>query len=134
MPASPVLILSADPDTQDLYVTALRFRRRAAFGVANAEEALALADAQPGAIVVDVRSEEDWDEIDRLRRAGYLRHVPLVVLTGWVVRDGRFRRRAALAGCAAFLAKPSPMSAVLSCPASRGGRPDRVKPDSSGSN
>jgi CheY-like chemotaxis protein len=104
---APVLIVSADPDTQDLYVMALRSRRRPVYGISNAEEALALAGARPGAIVVDVRGEEDWEQIDRLHQSGPMRRVPLIVVTGFVVRDGRFRRRAASSGCAAFLAKPS---------------------------
>jgi CheY-like chemotaxis protein len=104
---APVLILSADPDTQDLYVAALRSRRRPVYGVCNAQEAVALAGVRPGAIVVDVRSEPEWEQIDQLRESGPMRRVPIVVVTGFVLHDGRFRRRAASSGCAAFLAKPS---------------------------
>ena len=111
MPIAPVLILSADTDTQDLYVTVLRSRRRPVYGISNADEALALADVRPGAIVVDIRCEQDWDQIDRLHHSP-MRRVPLVVVAGYVVRDDRFRRRAASAGCAACLAKPSPPDAV----------------------
>jgi two-component system, cell cycle response regulator DivK len=108
MAVAPVLILSEDVDTQDLYVVALRWRRRAAYGVATLRDALALArETRLSAIVVDVRCDDDWRACQRLRRNTVTREVPLVALTGYIAADGRFRRRAARVGCAAFIAKPT---------------------------
>jgi DNA-binding response OmpR family regulator len=55
-------------------------------------------------VLMDVTKFEQWNDcgcLGRLEAAP-----PVVVLTGWVAGDGRFRRRAFDAGCAAFVAKP----------------------------
>ena len=103
-----VIIVSSDPDTQDMYVHGFRARRRPAYGTCGPDDTLALARAlQPSAIVVDVREPRGWQVCWRCRRDPIAQGVPLVVVTGDVVADLRCRRLASRVGCAAFLMKPS---------------------------
>jgi CheY-like chemotaxis protein len=106
--AKAVMIVSTDQDTQDLYVHALRARRRKAYGTTSLAETVRLArEDPPAAIVVDVRGAIDWRACRGLRREPITRDVPLIALTGWVAPDHRFRNMATRLGCAAYLLKPS---------------------------
>jgi DNA-binding response OmpR family regulator len=63
-----------------------------------------LEDRGADIVLMDVTSFEQWNDCGCL---GSMEEAPpVVVLTGWVTADGRFRRRAFNAGCAAFVAKP----------------------------
>jgi len=74
-------------------------------GVSTLDEARSILKG-PGAdiVLMDVTKFEQWNDCRCL--AGLEAAPPVVVLTGWVAGDGRFRRRAFEAGCAAFVAKP----------------------------
>jgi CheY-like chemotaxis protein len=110
---APVVILSPDLETQELYVYALRSRRRPAYGTGSLEDTLTLArHTRPAAIVVDVRQQADWQLCQALHNDSATRDVPLVALTAFVTADGRYRQLAEDAGCAAYLAKPSVPSAL----------------------
>ena len=103
-----VIIVSADPDTQDMYVHGFRARRRPAYGTSGPDDTLALARAlRPSAIMVDVREPRGWQICWRCRRDPIAQEVPLVIVTGCVAADRRCRRLASRVGCAAFLMKPS---------------------------
>jgi DNA-binding response OmpR family regulator len=106
MPYGRVLLVSADGDTRDLYAD--WFARTANLAMTCASS---LAAARPildqrGADVVllDLVRPGQWDELRAADAA--TEGPPIVVLTGWVVEDGRFRTRAFSLGCAAFIAKP----------------------------
>lgn len=108
MPLAPVVILSGDADTQDLYVYAFRMERKAAFGVTVADEAASLArDMRLAAIVVDVRGDGDWAICRALTQLHTTREMPLVVVTGYLTADGRYPGLARRLGCAAFISKPA---------------------------
>jgi CheY-like chemotaxis protein len=103
-----VIIVSSDPDTQDMYVLGFRSRRRPVFGTSGPDDTLALARVlRPSAIVVDVREPRDWQVCWRCRRDPIAKEVPVVVVAGYVAADQRCRRLAARVGCAALLIKPS---------------------------
>jgi CheY-like chemotaxis protein len=108
MKSAGVIIVSPDPDTQDLYIYGLRAERRPAYGTSGLEDTLALAAVvRPAAIVVDVRAVGDWELCRNFRREPLTREVPLVVITGYIAPSGQYRHLAGEIGCAAFLAKPS---------------------------
>jgi CheY-like chemotaxis protein len=65
------------------------------------------------AVVVDVRGPADWCLCEQLRSCPDTARTPLIVVTGYVAPDARFRRLAAQLGCAAFLSKPSLPSTVV---------------------
>jgi two-component system, NtrC family, response regulator PilR len=102
----PVLIVSANPDTVDLYVISLRSERMPALSVSSADDALSLLrDRAVSAVVVDVTHPvNDW-EACRAMRAAAEPGLPLVVLTGWI--DQKARQEAIRVGCTAFVAKPA---------------------------
>jgi CheY-like chemotaxis protein len=102
----PVLIVSANPDTVDLYVLSLRNERNAVTSVTSADEAMPLVrDRKVSAVVVDVANPKfDWNACRQLMEAAEA-GLPLIVLTGWIDQDAR--GQAFDLGCAAFVAKPA---------------------------
>jgi DNA-binding response OmpR family regulator len=102
----PALIVSANPDTVDLYVLSLRNARTAVLSVGAVDEALhLLRDRSVSAIVMDIASPaHDWDAC-RLLISAAEPGLPVIVLTGWT--DAATRDQAFDLGCAAFLAKPA---------------------------
>jgi CheY-like chemotaxis protein len=104
----PVLLVSRDVDTQDMYVFALRGARIPALSVSGVHEAVAVARQTDIAVVLfDVERPPDWDSVRELRRE-LPADVPIVILTGWVRTDGEYRALARKLGCSGFLAKPVP--------------------------
>ena len=101
----PALIVSANPDTVDLYVLSLRSERTAILSVGAVDEALhLLRDGSVSAIVLDVANPaQDWEACQRL--VSEAQGLPVVILTGWI--DSAARERAFSLGCAAFVAKPA---------------------------
>jgi DNA-binding response OmpR family regulator len=102
----PALIVSANPDTVDLYVLSLRSERTAVLSAGSVEEAShLLRDRAVSAVVIDVANPaSDWDACRQLAieaESG----LPLIVLTGWI--DAGAREEAFSIGCAAFVAKPA---------------------------
>ena len=63
-----------------------------------------LHDRGADIVLMDVTKFQQWTDCGSLGQ--WEAAPPVVVLTGWVAGDGRFRRRAFEAGCAAFVAKP----------------------------
>ena len=62
----------------------------------------------------------DWTDCAEL--AGLAEGTPVIVVTGWAASDGRFRRRAFDAGCAAYVLKPcTPETLVEAVERVRGG-------------
>ncbi|BCS34969.1 hypothetical protein TBR22_A41950 [Luteitalea sp. TBR-22] len=106
MPRARLLLLSADHDARHLYVQ--WFARTSDLVTScsgSPTEARARLEAQGAdVILVDLTPATHWDDWLRLVPDGP--HPPVVVLTGWVAHDGRFRHRAFGLGCAAFVAKP----------------------------
>ena len=100
----PALIVSADPDTMDLYVLAIRSERTAILSVTSVDQAVQLVrDGSVSVVVLDVTNPAtDWDACRQLVAIG---SVPVVVLTGWIDEDAR--HEALAIGCAAFVAKPA---------------------------
>ena len=110
---APVIVMSTDADTQDMYVYALRARRRRVYGTSSVDETITLTqDGGAAAIVLDARQRDDFVQCRRLRRHRVTSLVPIVVVSSYVTEDGRYRRLATRLGCAAFLAKPSTPSTV----------------------
>ena len=109
----PVVLVSRDVDTQDMYVIALRAERIPALSVSGFQEAVALARQTDISVVLfDVERPEDWDSVSELRRE-LPADVPIVVLTGWVRTDGGNRALARTLGCSGFLAKPVPPPVMI---------------------
>ncbi len=106
MPRAHVLLVTRDADIATLYSDWLS--RTAALQttcVSSLDEAQSeLARSEPDLVLYDVSRFSQWDECACLGRAPDA--PPVVVLTGWVTEDGRFRRRAFESGCSAFVAKP----------------------------
>ena len=106
MGRSHVLLVSDDSDARELYTdwfarTAdLRTTCTPAFDHVDA-----LLDlARPDVVLVDLAHVGQWQACASLGQRADA--PPLVVLTGWIAADGRFRKRAFDAGCAAFIGKP----------------------------
>lgn len=106
MPQARLLLVSADRDSRELYVE--WFARTADLVTSCSDsptDARARLEAQGAdVILVDLTLATHWN--DWLRLVPDTPHPPVVVLTGWVAPDGRYRHRAFDLGCAAFVAKP----------------------------
>jgi CheY-like chemotaxis protein len=103
-----VVISSRDADTRELYEVGLQSSRLLPYGTSGAAEIISLARTiRPDAVVVDVLDDDDWDVCRALRADMRTGGIPIVVLTGWISVEGRYRERAAECGCAAFVAKPT---------------------------
>ena len=107
-----VLILTADDPLADALVTGLRQRRLPALSVDTSDRAITIArDVALRAIVMDIERAADWHECSRLVPAAG--HAFVVALTSWTAPDGRYRRRAFNSGCAAVVAKPCSLDALV---------------------
>ena len=106
MAQARVLLVTADPDARDLYTD--WFARTANLVTtcsSSFDEAQPILSSRGADVVlVDVTRAAQWDEW--LPCGQGVDAPPVVVLTGWVAADGRFRKRAFGLGCAAFVAKP----------------------------
>jgi CheY-like chemotaxis protein len=102
----PALVVSANPDTVDLYVLSLRNERSSVLGAASVPEAMHLIRERAiSAVVFDIaHPATDWPACRSLIEHAE-RTLPVVVLTGWI--DEGARQQALELGCAAFVAKPA---------------------------
>jgi DNA-binding NtrC family response regulator len=101
----PVMVVSSDSDTQDMYLMQLRTQRVPVVGVSDADEAVAMADRHEIRVVLfDVDRHDDWECLARFVRQRPT--IPVVVLTGWISGDRSYRALAHDLGCAGFLGKP----------------------------
>jgi DNA-binding NtrC family response regulator len=108
----PVMVVSSDSDTQDLYLVLLRTQRVPAVGVSDCDEAAALAERTEIRVVLfDVDRHGDWECLARFVRQHLT--IPVVVLTGWISGDRSFRAQAHDLGCAGFLGKPCQPDVVI---------------------
>jgi CheY-like chemotaxis protein len=101
-----VLLVSQDRDSCDLYkewfTRTANLHTTCMSTISQATRVLGHHAAD--VVLIDVTTFEHWKDCASF---GLLEGAPpVVVLTGWVAADGRFRRRAFDAGCAAFVAKP----------------------------
>jgi CheY-like chemotaxis protein len=78
----------------------------AAARVSDAAGLACAAAVRPRAIVFDLNHPSGWDIVAELRHTSATRHIPVLLLTGCVVPEGTYRRRARQLGCRAFVAKP----------------------------
>lgn len=106
MPQGRVLLVSADRSASELYTE--WFARTANLATtcsSSIDEARSiLEERRVDVVLVDLTRFAQWDEWPP---AGLAHGAPpVVVLTGWVAQDGRFRKRAFGLGYAAFVAKP----------------------------
>jgi DNA-binding NtrC family response regulator len=110
-----ILFVTRDNTLGDLYVAALTAHGRRARRVRDCASATAwLGKVQDvAAIFVDVLDEPDWPDCSALARVAAEHAAPLIVVTGWLSPDRRFRKRAFAAGCAAFVAKPCSATTLL---------------------
>jgi DNA-binding NarL/FixJ family response regulator len=107
------LIVSASVDVQDLYVLALRARRRRALAVGSIDAAtVAVRCTHVSAVLYDVERTVDWESLAALRRTVEPR-MPFVVVSSCVAADRSYRLLARQLGCAAFVAKPCCPSIVV---------------------
>ena len=108
-----MVVLSRDPDLTEMYVEWLRECGFVGLAGERVADVINFAATAPVVgIILDVVRSEDWCTAEQLRDAEVTRSIPVVVLTGWIAADGRFRTRAWRAGAAAFVAKPCPPSLV----------------------
>ena len=103
-----VLLVSDSSDERELYEWGLEPQ---GFRVSTIPDLSGLRDAvarvQPDVLVLNLRlgDSETWESIEQLQCGGEL-GLPGVILTGSIRPDAANRDRAALNGCAAFVAKP----------------------------
>lgn len=98
-----LVIVSTDSDTRELYAAWFSHTTRLHLTCLPDLQGTTIP-ANTDVVLVDVASTRMWDDCARL--ATQDRDTPIVVLTGWVASDERYRQRAFAAGCAAFVAKP----------------------------
>ena len=108
-----VLLVARDSDAGHLYGAMLRTGADATtVWVPDMEAAQRLLSGmQFDVLLFDVTLPSEWDTCQAAAQRGHT--PPLVVITGWFAADGRFRRRAFEAGCAAFIRKPCALHALV---------------------
>jgi DNA-binding response OmpR family regulator len=107
MDSRRVLLVARDPDAGELYGTILGTAadaRSVWVPDSNAAQRLISSGMRFHALVFDVTLPSEWEACRTLAQSDGM--PPVVVVTGWIAADGRFRQSAFDAGCAAFLAKP----------------------------
>ena len=107
------LIVSDNPETQDLYVLILRTQRIRALSVDGPEDAMrAIGCTHVTAVLYDVERLPDWESLAAFRREVDAR-LPIVVVSSCLAADRSYRQLAQRMGCAAFIAKPCSPSIVV---------------------
>jgi DNA-binding NtrC family response regulator len=110
----PVLFVTRDDNVGELYVAALTAHGKNTRRIRDCSSAAALlAEIDAAAVFIDVLDEPDWSDCAGLARVAAEHATPVIVVTGWVAPDARFRKRAFAAGCAAFIAKPCTAATLL---------------------
>jgi DNA-binding response OmpR family regulator len=100
----PVLVVAADAAAGDSLVAALRRLGRIAICVDACESALEMTEAVDfAAVLVNVDDGAAWAACGELARAA---RCPVVVVTAFLARDRRYRRRAFNAGISAYVCRP----------------------------
>jgi DNA-binding NtrC family response regulator len=102
---SPILFVCADADHRELYGVGMRAHGMAATFITTIDHARAILRHGGVPVIILHMAADDagtWSECGDIIRSG----TPTIVLTAHVRADGRSRRQAAAAGCAAFIAAP----------------------------
>jgi two-component system, cell cycle response regulator DivK len=104
----PLILLVEDySDAIEIYSASLQFHGFRVVTATRAEDALSFVQSSPpDLIVMDVGLPDvnGWEATRELKGNQATRHIPIVILTGYVF--GEARQRAAECGCDAFLNKP----------------------------
>lgn len=107
-PTPRVLLVNDSSDEREMYAESFRRGGFCTLQASTAADGFRLAsELPPAAIVTDVRLAGDEDGLRftrRLKSDARMRHVPVVILTGYVFTHDR--EAAAHAGCDLFLPKP----------------------------
>jgi CheY-like chemotaxis protein len=107
MPPIRILIVAPDEETGELYSLSLGSPAHCGTKIVlDTEAAHEALDAGPhyDAILLDIARPRDWNACAGL--ASHSVDTPVVAVTGWVTSDGRYRKHAFDAGCAAYVLKP----------------------------
>ena len=104
----PLILLVEDySDAVEIYSASLEFHGFRVVAATRAADALAFVQSSPpDLIIMDVGLPDvsGWEATRALKADEATRHIPIVILTGYVF--GEARQRAAECGCDAFLYKP----------------------------
>jgi CheY-like chemotaxis protein len=107
----PVLVIEDNPDTQQLFQRYTEHSRFRVIGIADCEEAIAVAQSvEARVILLDIMMPptDGWDLLARLRHHPATQDIPIVVCTILPHRE-----LASLLGATAFLQKPVGQQALL---------------------
>jgi DNA-binding NarL/FixJ family response regulator len=112
MRCAPVLIVSSDVHTQDVYVLHLRRLRVPAIGATTIDEAVVLLrESRVAAVLYDVVTAADWGGCALI--CSELPAPPKVIVLTSCVSTGAWRDKARQIGSAGFLVKPCSPDIVL---------------------
>jgi DNA-binding NtrC family response regulator len=107
MGAPHIVIVADEHETRELYSAqlhgVLQCVTSEAADIASARQLIGRHHSHCDVVVIDIGRSRNWQDC-----AAIARHdcVPVVVVTGWVTPDRRFRDEAFDSGCAGFVAKP----------------------------
>ncbi len=107
MKGTRILLVDDFEDAREMYTTYLQFEGYEVITAATAVEALALATAErPHIILMDagLPGMTGWDAIAELKNDARTRDIPVLMLTGHVLKESQ--DRAAEAGADGFIPKP----------------------------
>ena len=103
-----VLLISDSDDEREMYAESLRRHGFCTLQASTAADAYRLvSELPPAAVVTDIRlsgAEDGLCLTTRLKHDERMKHVPIVILTGYVYAHDR--EAAARAGCDVFVPKP----------------------------
>ena len=109
----PVLVVEDEADFVATYGRLLRRNGCRMISAGSREDALAILETEPLALVIADLRLSDGDGLDVVRAARERRHpLPVIVVTGFASEQSR--RQALRAGAAAYLAKPFSTAALTS--------------------
>jgi CheY-like chemotaxis protein len=115
MAALPLVLVVDDyPEAREMYVAWLEVSGYRVAQASTAADALALAAAEvPAAILMDLSlpGVDGLEATRRLKADPRTRNAPVIAMTGHV--EARVAEAARLAGCDAFIVKPSPAPDVV---------------------
>jgi two-component system, cell cycle response regulator DivK len=102
-----ILLVDDFADAREMYTTYLEFEGYTVTAASTAVEAIKLAvTGQPDLILMDagLPGMTGWEAITELKGDGRTRHIPVLMLTGHVLKESQ--ERAAEAGADGFIPKP----------------------------
>jgi CheY-like chemotaxis protein len=108
-----MLFISSHAETRRWWLEALSAHGYNAIVLAPGLDALLTATTQLNAIVVDIQQAFDWQHFRVLGQEKPQLTAPLIVMTSWKARDGRYRRMAFAMGCDGFVETPCSVESLL---------------------